>query len=524
MSSDGDVAPTQTLSIFLVKRDKPLEDLIEPSHSPQSFPIQVGAVAGRLFTEKTDPHPPSWISFFGSAIGSSLDDLKTASASALLVVPMANRTFAVAFGYGRHMLNPTAIEPAFGLRATLNSVDAEKIRSIDMRTFEAASTQTREQASKDTSIGDFGLNVERDLLRAVVGTPFDPTLGSRLSGKDSLTANCRATIDTLPEFLQAYLVKSLDTVYQKHFSWVDNILEVRDPSITKNLDETLLQVLREGGDSKMWLAIPELIEWSDVSKVSYSPAASAPRYDDVHLKDFLATTDEGHLSEEYLRRKRVCAWQADGDQIYEKWPVYRCLCAEFVISGATYILSDGSWYQVNKDFVEVIDEAVQKIPTSAVVPPQCNAGEHEGGFNERFAASITGACCVDAKLIQYGGGKSSVEFCDVYTPAKQMIHVKKYAGSSALSHLFAQGTVAGTAFVSDARFRKDVNRLLPPKLKIKNPSKKPAASDFEVAFMVASRSLSSLTLPFFSRVTLRNAHIQLNTYGYLVTLSKIQVA
>jgi len=522
--SDEGVAPTQTLSIFLVKKGTKLEDLIEPSHSPKPIPIRVGAVASTLFTEKKDPHPPKWVSFFENAVGSSLDDLQTSSASALLVVPMANRTFAVAFGYGRHMLNPAVIDPTFGLRATLNSVAADKIRSIDMKTFEAASTQTREQASKDTSIGDFGLNVERDVLRAVVGTPFDPTLGSRLSGKDSLTANCRATIETLPEFLQAYLARSLDTTYKKHFSWVDNILEVRDPITIQKLDEALICVLLEGGDPKTWLAIPELIDWQRISKVSYSSAASAARYDDVHLKHFLATVKGKHLSEEYLRRRSVVAWQADGDQIYEKWPVYRCLCTELTIGNATYILSDGSWYQVNKDFVAVIDEAIQKIPPSAIVTPQYGVGEIEGDFNKRFASSVAGACCVDAKLIQYGGGKSSIEFCDVYTPAKQMIHVKKYTGSSALSHLFAQGTVAATAFVSDERFRVEANNLLPPALRIKAPSKKPAASDFEVAFMVASRSLSSLTLPFFSRVTLRNAYIQLSTYGYAVTLSKIQIA
>src|SRR3954469_25753314 len=109
--SDEGVAPTQALTIFLVKQGAKPEDLIEPSHSPKAFPIRVGAVASTLFTEKTDPHRPSWVSFFGDTVGSSLDDLQTASANALLVVPMSNRTFAVAFGYGRHLLNPAVIDP-----------------------------------------------------------------------------------------------------------------------------------------------------------------------------------------------------------------------------------------------------------------------------------------------------------------------------------------------------------------------------------------------------------------------------
>jgi uncharacterized protein (TIGR04141 family) len=127
-------------------------------------------------------------------------------------------------------------------------------------------------------------------------------------------------------------------------------------------------------------------------------------------------------------------------------------------------------------------------------------------------------------LIQYGGGKSKVEFCDVYDPAGRIIHVKRYAGSSVLSHLFAQGVVSATAFISDEQFRREVNKLLPAAARLKAVGKKPNTGEYEIAYVVASRSDRALTLPFFSRVTLRNAYTQLTNFGFRTTLTKVQVA
>lgn len=126
-------------------------------------------------------------------------------------------------------------------------------------------------------------------------------------------------------------------------------------------------------------------------------------------------------------------------------------------------------------------------------------------------------------MIYYGGGKSSIEFCDVYSPDRKLIHMKRYGGSSVLSHLFSQGVVSATAFVRDEAFRKEVNKHLPSRMKLKNTRSRPNAADYEIAYMVTSRSLKPLWLPFFSRVTLRNAQMQLASFDYNVTLTKVRI-
>ena len=47
---------------------------------------------------------------------------------------------------------------------------------------------------------------------------------------------------------------------------------------------------------------------------------------------------------------------------------------------------------------------------------------------------------MDCKKIHNGGGHSQLEFCDLFSSGRDLIHVKRYGRSSApLSHLFAQG-------------------------------------------------------------------------------------
>jgi uncharacterized protein (TIGR04141 family) len=131
---------------------------------------------------------------------------------------------------------------------------------------------------------------------------------------------------------------------------------------------------------------------------------------------------------------------------------------------------------------------------------------------------------MDADLIAYGGGPSKVEFCDLYTDTRQMIHVKRYGGSKVLSHLFQQGGVAASLWLGDPEFRRKVNAKLPTTHKLPNATKRPNSEDYQVIFAVTSNSNAPIAsaLPFFSRLSLRNVSRQLTGAGYRVSLVKIE--
>jgi uncharacterized protein (TIGR04141 family) len=128
---------------------------------------------------------------------------------------------------------------------------------------------------------------------------------------------------------------------------------------------------------------------------------------------------------------------------------------------------------------------------------------------------------MDRKEVMIGGGRSRVEFCDLYSNSKEIIHVKKYGGANLLSHLFSQALVSGNCFLFEPTFRTGVNKLLPQGFKLANPKDQPNAMEFEVCVAIMSRVKGPLELPFFSKVSLKHAAQNLRNLGYKVTKLKI---
>jgi uncharacterized protein (TIGR04141 family) len=212
------------------------------------------------------------------------------------------------------------------------------------------------------------------------------------------------------------------------------------------------------------------------------------------------------------------------DNVLHDWSVYKCIYAEMDTPTGTFLLDNGKWYKVDRDLVSKVDRDIGKIGSSRVSFPRYRHLETEEAYNKRFAESDRHAyALMDRKTIPYGGGRSQIEFCDVFTRSRLMIHVKRYSGSSVLSHLFSQGVVSATLLLWDDGFRTQLNRKLPPTHRLINPKQRPQTNDYEIAFAIASKAEGPLTIPFFSRVTLRNAYRQLTTYGFKVTCSKIEM-
>jgi len=72
--------------------------------------------------------------------------------------------------------------------------------------------------------------------------------------------------------------------------------------------------------------------------------------------------------------------------------------------------------------------------------------------------------------------------------------------------------------LTDKDFRDKVNEKLSNSYKIDNANTKPNPSDFQVIFGIISSSFKQLEIPFFSKVSLRNAKRRLEIYGYKVSL------
>lgn len=515
------------LTIFLIKEGIKDRDVMDGEILPDTFSLPVtveNKEIGMLYVKHTPAHPPDWAKFFLGSIDLNAKELRTSAVSAIFLTHAGNRSFALSFGHGRHLLNPGCYEERFGLRVTLNSVDPDLLRAVDMTTLEANPFHGKRQAARAAPLGEFGLNLDQDLLRAVTGKPVNENLGTQMTGIDSLSVRVRTDLKSLKMLLAKYLAKSSEESYRKRFPWVDHVAEVRDQKLYDKLFALVIEALGKKDFSHVWAAIPEIVDWNTFDHFRFGTPAAKVSYDDIDLNRILEVLEGETLSMELLKKKRVfCIAQGQTHPIKD-WTFLRCLTAEMRMGNELYLLNSSTWYRIDSDYAKQIDADLEDIQ-SMTLPVSEWGDENEAAYNSRMALRSKGQLALmDRVMVSHPGMASPIEFCDLYSTDRQMIHVKRYGQSSVLSHLFAQGLVSATSALSDAEFRKAVNKKLPESHKFVDPEQRISASSYEVCFAIGSTEIGSLKLPFFSRVTLRNAYRTLTqTYGFRVTLTKIPV-
>lgn len=98
------------LNIFLIKKDFTDKSLfLRNNESLKQYNIPN---IGYLYTKPSRSNDPAWLNLFEHYIQREVL-IFSASARALLVVKIEDRTFALAFGQGRHLLVPGTWEERF---------------------------------------------------------------------------------------------------------------------------------------------------------------------------------------------------------------------------------------------------------------------------------------------------------------------------------------------------------------------------------------------------------------------------
>lgn len=524
--------PTNKLSIYLIKEEySEHKDIFKKFDTLQSKTIDN---AGILYFGESHTFKPSWIEkFFGSSLGDDTKKLFNASSKAILLTSVKvatdkKRIFAISFGYGWTFLNHGTWEERFGLKITLNTVDPNNLRRIDKKNMSSVPKDTSEQLSREGVAADFGIDIEQDLIQSITGKTKEEKFGKTITGKDSLSLSVKIDLSNVQEFLKQCYEKFESDEYKKDFGWIDQISEIKDPKTVENLNNALIDNIKNNHLDKVWMAVPELVDWSDVSGFAYKNDKDDLK-DDIILSEFIShlpESEKNNLGLDVFNRRIYC-FGASSDELKYQWKAYNCLYCEIQDDAKkkTYLLSNGKWYEVEKDFSKQVDtdyQALRGQETSFTLPSYQH--KNEGDYNAKIAESDDQFCCMDGpkNVIPHGGGYSKIEFCDLLTKDKKIIHVKHYGGSSVLSHLFSQGVVSGELFIADKDFRQKVNEKLSDSHKINNVEKRPNPSDYEVIFGIISSSEKDLEIPFFSKVSLRNAKRRLETYGYKVSLQKIK--
>lgn len=516
----------EKLSWSLVKSDFTRDQVLAPDAEVTAHVVPaLTTVRPSLFVKATPPHPPSWQDYLEPHVQGGLRNLFAASSGAVLIVEARDRVFVVIVGQGRHLLNEAAFESDFGLKVVLNTVQPDQLKSVDAKTVEENVVHTRRELSRNATFSAFGLDVSRDLLRAVTGKPEDETLAPWVTGSDRLGLPTHATVPELPALAARLLDAYESDVYKEHFDFIDYLRPERDEEQTQRLEKVLLDALRNTHLADIHLAAPEPLDWSDMDGFRYSTQPpGTPNDSDPRITRYLATKNVPDLTLDDLRGDRMFAVSAATTYAQGSWALFNCIVYEVELDEQLYVLSGGDWFRVNLDFKQRVYEEIDILTTRRLGLPDADVETTEDAYNVKAAEALN-ALCLDKKLV-FDGGPDRMEICDVLTREGNFIHVKQRGSSSTLSHLFTQGINSAERLLQDLDFRDRARELVSaenPDFALFFPEERPAAEAHEITFAVITRSNrdTPLTLPFFSVVTLRAAALRLRALGFRVSIAAV---
>lgn len=520
------------LTIYLLRDefDTPASAIGKPA---KEYPVTFqGTPLGTLYVEDREEKPPAWAELFRGITDENAKFGKVRATSALYLTQAGDRLFALAFGQGRHLLKPGAFEERFGLLVVINILEANQLRSIDKRTFDTVDQNVRSQVSQRSAATEFGIDIEKDLIRGITGQPSDTTLGSHMTGTDSLSVSVDISIPKLAELLEKYLEAYGADTYKENFGWIDQIHQVGDKTPLKRyLDAKLVEKMeearaKEGSVPGLWLAIPDIVDYSGVHRFRFT--GSTFNHNDLHLPGFIfSLRTEDKISIDLLRARTAFAVDEDGyDVSGDKWPIYKCIHFEVCEGDKVYLLATGKWFCIRSAFTDEVNNFYDGIESRDL---NWIAYQHdsETAYNVAVKDLSNGNyALMDGLDVHVGGVRDKIEFCDIYSHEMELIHVKRYGASSLLGHLFNQGLVSGEHLRADEKFLQEVNKHLPPSHRIGIEDKVPRdVNNFVIVFAIISESQEDgLHLPFFAKVALKNACTRLRTLGFTrIFKSKILV-
>lgn len=516
------------LTIYLLRDEyKSAASAIDGAPSEHTIKAD-GSVLGTLYVRDMPERPPSWVELFAALTDPSLFN-HVRSTAALYVTEAGGRLFALAFGHGRHILKPGAIEERFGLLVVINTLKSDELRSIDKRTFDTVDQNVRAQVSQRSPATEFGIDIEKDLIRGITGQPNDPSLGTRMTGGDPLVVAVDTTIPALGALLERYLDAFQSDAYLDGFAWIDQIHQVGDKTPLKiELDERLIEKMNEaqangGRADGLWLAIPDVVDYSGIHRFRFTGSTNS--HNDLHLPGFIRALEADEtITIELLKRKQAFAVDDDGHEVGDKWPVYKCIHLEAEIGDQTYLLAAGKWFCIRKSFTDEVNQFYESIPVHDLGWIEYEH-QSEAAYNKAVAASANGTyALMDAIDIPVGGLRDKIEFCDLYSNSRELVHVKRYGASSLLGHLFNQGLISGEHLRSDESFQIEVNKRLPNTHQLSIDDSIPRKVDeFTVIFAIVSELQGSdLHIPFFAKVAFKHVCTRLRSLGY-VKIAKAKV-
>lgn len=509
---------------------------------------QTASEIGELWVGQSPAKAPGWVDFLSGVAPGVESELRTQSCSAVLFVETTKpdkRLFALCFGQGHHALEEHAIARGFGLRVTLNQVSRDRLRMIDSATLDSTVMQRRTQASRNADLRAFEIDTNRDLVRLASGNPQESTFAKALTGRDALSVRGHIAPKAVLAFCERALEISNETSYKRDFSFIDHIQPVGPSKLRDELDKDAfneLQKLVNGDASDLHLAIPDIISPENDAQIGYFgsglPTGRKTVFSEVSIDDYVSELRRGKFSTlkdmaAIKASHEICVVENGETDRDHRRKLYSCIVHEAQRNDETYVLFDGQWHLIDREFYAAVDAYYNNLLATPFIAQ--TTAKNERLFITQLLSQPNLLCLDQTRVNPKGAKQANLEPCDFLSMNRELIHLKDGHGSSPLSHLWNQGLVSTESFVRDFDFRKNFRKVVKARETqygrsgfydlIPDGRTRPSPADFTIVYGVMrhpnARS-KSLTLPFFSKIALRAVAERLDSMGFKVELHLIE--
>lgn len=513
----------EKLSIYLANNPQnPDHEIIKIHNAKEPIHLDIkNTKRATLYIKKqaAEKHPP-WTELFTITEKISADQFgKTSTVGAVLLIETQESIFILSFGTGHHLIVEKSVERNFGMRVAINSINIENFKSIDKASYDHTPLIKRNQSPKEIDIISLDIDTEMEILNAVTGRSTVNEFGKTVTGRDALTISAKTTLNDLHTILSECINRFKKPIPES-LEWIENISQVRDQTEIDVCEIELENLLSTKDYSRMWLGEPEIVDWENQIGYTINTTSNTRILTTLSLEKYISDSNQ---SLSIAKFKEDTIYIKDGDYSTKKhWSAYRCLYAEIDYNNKKYILRNGNWYKINPDFVEKINTQVSKISTYSFSMP-IYEHDNESEYNTSVCQNHPSIELMDKKCIKTGRPNDKIEHCDLIRNGNEFIHVKFYRSSSCLSHLFAQGLVAAESFIDSEDYREKLNKKLPNSIRLNNTSARPEPQDYKIVYAIATTKKLPEELPFFSKVTLKNAMTVLRKLNYNFYISQIKI-
>lgn len=516
------------LTIFLLKEDqvasfkKTLVDIHKQSV------VLSAPLTGVFLPYPSTSGTPDWVGAVGSLLPARIAlDMRAKSPGGLLVIEEQKRTFVISFGHAWQKLEDQWLERDFGLRVALNVIPKNEVVEIKSEQVFARWHLASERAPRASSVDEFGVDFDRDLVAVVEGVPKSrPSLGGIVRGSTSL--RLKLPISELQPALGTALGDFGNDVYKKDWPEIDKVHRLTDGTMIEMLESQL------DGDLKDPKARRKIVMFTPSQRRGESVVADSFVYG--RLTKNVATspylTIDGWIGELARRGLKPSLDEAKASRIHLlddsgaeplKCSAFECFGYEISDGKQVYILASGVWFEVVSDFIERINTTIAKIEKPKLSLPGWNQTDSEGEYNVKCAVDTDFLNC-DRRILHYGGGQSQFEFCDLlHTAGKTLFFAKIPSKSTGMSHLIEQvRRTAQLLFSADAGYREKLSELFAkyhPKADATWLSKRPRQGDWGLCMVSLGAAASGL--PFFAKCGLAKIHKDLSEQGHALSFISV---